>query len=626
MTYGFPRGSCHTRATTDMDRVKTQPKPSPTMPMTNRLASLAVLAPILAAVLAGPTAAQRTQDFAVVADATVTSASPTTTDGRSRKLAVGAGQAAIETFLQFDLRSIPRDATVLRAVFSYDADSLSTTTPSLDFLSVTGKWTERDITFQTRPTSGSFLQSDTPDLDKNSVEATTEFLAAIQGWVANPGANLGLRIRTTTGTEKNPSKVNLVSREGATKTSLAATLRLTFAKVRVATASLPPAFTGVGYRTVVEASTLGVNAVEWSVLDSLPDGFSSAVEGQTLVISGRSRFQLRREIRIEVRDPVTGLSHTRTFLFESSRAQGRIRIRNGIETLEGGVFESANPQPVVAMGLSFTNEFEVDCALRQVTFQVMGSIDVVQNLESASLFLDRDNDGTLSAGDVRVAGPQAFASTALPIRVVVDDTALPRLTTRRFLLVIQPRRGCPVGAEFAAEFGNTDVARVVFAGGNTSTGLRFSPFHGPGFVCERRLGFPGDANDDGTVDCLDLQVQARRLGAAATAAVDPNANGLVDADDLQMIRDAALGRPVVTRVEILEVESSSRTRRFARVLGFGFGEEGRLRVAGRDLRSDLRFHRDRILFAELDNLQQGLLEVVVENGARKSTPRRFEFR
>jgi hypothetical protein len=588
---------------------------------TNRILSLALLT---TALLHAPMVAQIERDFATVQDATVSSKNPKAADGAGDVLSVGVGDGSTETFVLFDLTAIPSDATLLSAVFSYDVASVTTTEPRLSLRRVAASWKEKTLTFDNRPTSGVELQSDRAGSSTNRFQVGVALRAVIQDWIERPGQNFGLRIRTDSGTEKNPSVAEIVSREGATVTQFAPTLRLTFARLRVATTALPIGFTGFNYRATITASALGVNSIQWRVLDALPFGFTSAVEGQALVISGRPSNPLRRSFRVEASDPVNGLQDVREFELRIDLPAGRVRTRNGHEDLEGGIFDRDNPQPIVALVPSITNEHEIDCALREINFRVMGSIDIVRDLESASLFVDTNNDGKLDASDVRVAGPQVIESVVGAIRIDVDDALLPALSTRQFLFVVQPRRGCPVGVEFAAKLGNTRTVQVVFAGTDKRTLTATSRFRGPEFACEERFGFPGDANGDGIIDCLDVQMQARRVGATAKARLDPNGNGLVDQDDVEMTLDAALGRPVVTRTEFVK-DQSSNSIGFGKFFGFNFGERGELLIGGRKIRLDQGFQGDRVLLGRLDSRQSGAQDVIVRNEFSSSRPRIFNF-
>ena len=69
---------------------------------------------------------------------------------------------------------------------------------------------------------------------------------------------------------------------------------------------------------------------------------------------------------------------------------------------------------------------------------------------------------------------------------------------------------------------------------------------GPLHICEQRIDRPADVNLDGKLDCLDLQVMGRQLGALPSQELpDQNANGAIDAGDLLVLKDRIIGRPVI---------------------------------------------------------------------------------
>lgn len=596
----------------------TQPEPRLPSPL---------LSAVLTACLSAPAWAQVEADVKPVADASVSEREPDRKDGASPALRVGFDGQRELAYLRFDLSSIPKDARVLSGSLRFRA-AVTGDAPVLDYAAAQALWQESGMTFATRPKGVKLLQSAPVANGDNELPLSPELLSVVQDWVARPGQNFGLEISTASGSAKKPSLCKITSREGASASVRPPLLELRVARVKLATTSLPGGFTGVPYEARIDTSLFGVQEVEFQVLDSLPSGLRSEPSGTSLRILGRPTVTFDSEVRVRVRNVATGLQDTRIYALDIARADNTIRIQDGAPGREDLVFPASNAAtPLVTLVPKITNNNQIAVELRSIRLALFGPEPLAPLLESVSLFEDRDNDGKVGSADLRLAGPLPIISDVLPVALELSDYQIPALQTRQFLFVVQPRADCPAGAEFQAAFNRRSRISGVFVGTN-GLGSRPSFFSGPRFVCEARRAFPADANGDGRLDCLDLQVLARGLGSAASAGADPNRSGVIENADVEMALDAILGRPVVTGVEIVEVLSPlGGTLRFARFRGLGFGADPVLRIDGRRVDSfDLMFAGDRICVARLDGLQSGLQPVSVVNGLRASRVRAFELR
>lgn len=171
-----------------------------------------------------------------------------------------------------------------------------------------------------------------------------------------------------------------------------------------------------------------------------------------------------------------------------------------------------------------------------ITVMVGGAGDAARDLGGLSLWIDRDQDGRVSSGDLRLGAPVAAVRA-------VDRVSLPcarRLAIGEELpLVVQfeTAAGCPSGAEFVAAIEgptailahDVDDGRRMLVGGLTS-------LIGSARISVGRRTFRGDLDGDASIDVRDLRLLASRIGEAPTRDdEDPDTDGTISRDDVEML-------------------------------------------------------------------------------------------
>ena len=138
----------------------------------------------------------------LIKDAWVYEDTPTTNFGDSSDLTAGyaftGGADELDTYLHFDLSSIPLTATVVSAelyLCLWDTHNFYATGYSLEDVDTT--WDESTITWNNAPTSTQVCTFDGPAEGFVGWYKITDpaLTALVQVWVANPAANNGLAIK-----------------------------------------------------------------------------------------------------------------------------------------------------------------------------------------------------------------------------------------------------------------------------------------------------------------------------------------------------------------------------------------------------------------------------------------------
>jgi hypothetical protein len=142
---------------------------------------------------------------ALVGDASVNAARPSTNFGSLANLYVGNGNTA---YLQFDLSSLPAGTTssqIARATLTVFVNRVNAA-GSVSLAPVTSAWSESAITSSTAPsigaTSGIFLASAAGQY------VTLDVTALVQGWVTTPATNFGFALTSTSANLLLDSKEN----------------------------------------------------------------------------------------------------------------------------------------------------------------------------------------------------------------------------------------------------------------------------------------------------------------------------------------------------------------------------------------------------------------------------------
>jgi hypothetical protein len=165
--------------------------------------------------------AARAATLSVAADSYVSSTAPTTKYGAATTLNVGGGSI---TLLNFNLAALPSgltSANIQKATLTVFVNKV-TTAGGLDFLPITGSWSESGVTYNNAPARGTAALSDVAVSAANQY-ITVDVTTLVQSWLSGT-ANHGLAIQAASA-QPNTS-VSLDSKE-ATATSHAAFLDVT---------------------------------------------------------------------------------------------------------------------------------------------------------------------------------------------------------------------------------------------------------------------------------------------------------------------------------------------------------------------------------------------------------------
>ena len=169
----------------------------------NHRAGTRVLAVFLSVVAFGIDA--NAAQVALIGDASVSAARPSTNFGALSNLYVGSGSSA---FLQFDLSTLPAGTTAVQiahATLTLFVNRVNATGP-VALSPVTSAWSESSVTSSTAPsvgaTSNSFLASVAGQY------VTLDVTALVQGWVTTPATNLGLALTSNSANLILDSKEN----------------------------------------------------------------------------------------------------------------------------------------------------------------------------------------------------------------------------------------------------------------------------------------------------------------------------------------------------------------------------------------------------------------------------------
>jgi hypothetical protein len=159
---------------------------------------------IVLATLASSSIANAAQ-VALIGDASVSTARPSTNFGTLANLYVGNGNTA---YLQFDLSSLPAGTTsaqIARATLTVFVNRVNAA-GSVSLAPVTSAWSESAVTSSTAPsigaTSGIFLASAAGQY------VTLDVTALVQGWVTTPATNFGFALTSTSANLLLDSKEN----------------------------------------------------------------------------------------------------------------------------------------------------------------------------------------------------------------------------------------------------------------------------------------------------------------------------------------------------------------------------------------------------------------------------------
>jgi hypothetical protein len=183
--------------------------------------------------------------------------------------------------------------------------------------------------------------------------------------------------------------------------------------------------------------------------------------------------------------------------------------------------------------------------LRSVRLFVGGVGDAAAHVHAAYAYRDDPAvpgvRGQLLAGPIQLAGDNCETAFDMSCWLQPGEEA-----TLTFVLATRP--DLPDGNELACAVTgfNSWSATVFGAGGGTPaaiTGTRYLP--GSTHVARAPVRFSGDDDQDGILTASDLRRLCVRLGQPAGTA-DPDRNGIIDGTDLVLLRDAILGRPLVT--------------------------------------------------------------------------------
>jgi hypothetical protein len=159
---------------------------------------------IVLAILASSCIANAAQ-VALIGDASVSAARPSTNFGSLANLYVSNGSTA---FLQFDLGSLPAGTTsaqIARATLTVFVNRVNAA-GSVSLAPVTSAWSESAVTSSSAPsvgaTSGIFLASAAGQY------VTLDVTALVQGWVTTPATNFGFALTSTSANLLLDSKEN----------------------------------------------------------------------------------------------------------------------------------------------------------------------------------------------------------------------------------------------------------------------------------------------------------------------------------------------------------------------------------------------------------------------------------
>lgn len=162
------------------------------------------LASISLAILASTAAANAAQ-VALIGDASVSTARPSTNFGALSNLYIGNGNTA---FLQFDLSTLPAGTTssqIARATLTVFVNRVNTA-GSVTLSPATSAWSESSVTSSTAPsigtTTGIFMASAAGQY------VTLDVTALVQSWVTTPATNFGFALTSTSANLLLDSKEN----------------------------------------------------------------------------------------------------------------------------------------------------------------------------------------------------------------------------------------------------------------------------------------------------------------------------------------------------------------------------------------------------------------------------------
>jgi hypothetical protein len=162
------------------------------------------LLPLVFATFAFTSIANAAQ-VALIGDASVSTARPSTNFGTLANLYVGNGNSA---YLQFDLSSLPAGTTssqIARATLTVFVNRVNAA-GSVSLAPVTSAWSEPAVTSSTAPsigtTSGIFLAAAAGQY------VTLDVTALVQGWVTTPATNFGFALTSDTASLLLDSKEN----------------------------------------------------------------------------------------------------------------------------------------------------------------------------------------------------------------------------------------------------------------------------------------------------------------------------------------------------------------------------------------------------------------------------------